>query len=108
MDKYQAEKIAEKELRFEIGHSPYLRFGDKTENGYIFHICYTPVKDLSVLYYPTIVGQLIVDSDGNLTRTSLQSIENNIEHARKAIEDGILLRNYTEEVEEIVLKPNDQ
>lgn len=106
MDKDQAERIAEKELRFEVGHVPYLRFGDKTEDGYIFHICYTPVKDLSVLYYPTIVGQLTVDNDGNLTRTSLQSIEDNIEHARKAIEDGILLRNHTEEAGKIVLKPN--
>lgn len=94
----EAEKEAQYELRFGIGNLPHL--GEPTyeeETGrYIFPIKYTKPdipsdtnKELK-FYETQTIGKLIVESDGTVTRTSNEDLNENIREIDKAVENGEL------------------
>jgi hypothetical protein len=98
LNREEAEKEAQYELRFGIGNLPHL--GDPTyeekTGRYIFPIKYTKPdipsdtnKELK-FYETQTIGKLIVESDGTVTRTSNEDLNENIREIDKAVENGEL------------------
>jgi len=102
VSKEEAKRIATKELRFEIGTLPYLSDPEyDSETGYIFEIRYTktdlptrdevedPNTEPEVEFYkPQTIGEMIITDDGEIQRSSIEELEENIRTVRKQAENG--------------------
>lgn len=100
----EAERIAAKELRFEIGNLPHLsdpKYVD--EKGYVFEIRFTkpelptreeiddPEIDQSVDYYETrTIGEMVVTDEGDIERTSNDELSEEIQRLDELAEQGEL------------------
>lgn len=97
----EARQEAAYELRFNIGNLPHL--GDMSfdeENGvYVYPIKYTPVEipDLEAgeeectFFETQEIGEIRVDEEtGDINRTSIEDLEDEIRKAKEKVEEGVL------------------
>lgn len=102
IDEAEAEHIAAKELRFEIGNLPHLSEPEYVEDrGYVFEIRFTkpelpsreeiddPTIDQEVDFYETqTIGEMVVTDEGEIDRTSNEALEAEIRELNERVEAG--------------------
>lgn len=103
IDEAEAEHIAAKELRFEIGNLPHLSDPEYVEGrGYVFEIRFTkpelpsreeiddPTIDQEVDFYETqTIGEMVITDEGEIDRTSNEALEAEIRHRPTAEAVGL-------------------